>query len=445
MAAKAAQEKAKQKAAQIAEEAKASRKSAAKTKTKKETEVKEEVEETANVKEASEKEIKEDPKAPADDIVSQAQNTATEEENRVEVSTQAAKEFQESSDEEDMFLRRSIHLPGRRAIRKAFEQEEIVGDEFGEIITEGKQRELEYQLLSDSAKAKKPKRLLGRVKGIEPVYGSDNKIITYEAKVSLIMNPDDPEVKAQIREMREPTSMYSIYIPAPMFFFMRNPKQFEGADGMRNLLRAMRNKINSIIEFVVYDISPDDNRVIGSRIRAMQLKAHEYFLDPRTKKITPGTKAYARITEAGQAGITVEVCGAECYIRNSELSWLHLNNASEMYKVGQSIPVVVETIEVGRLEVNGRNTQFVAITASAKKAKPNPIEKYGAQYNVGSLYHGVVTYRLPEGLYIVRLDDRVECICYPPQFGTPYVGARCSIFIRDKNAKGLTGNFAYLA
>ena len=430
MATKAAQETAKKQAAKIAEEAKASRKTKAAP------------QEAAKKEDAKTEKAEDKAAAPMDETA----NTPKESEPKKSgVNAKTAKEFQDSSNEEDVFLRRSIHLPGKRVLRKTFEQEEIIGDEFDEIVSDGKQRELEYQVLSDSAKAKSPKRLLGRVKGIEPVYGADNKILTYEAKVSLIMNPEKPEIKALMKEKKEPTSIYSVYIPAPMFFFMRRPEQFEGPEGMRNLLRVMRSKINAIVEFVVYDIRPDDNRVIGSRIRAMQLKAHEYYLDPRTKKIAPGTKAYARVTETGQSGITVEVCGAECFIHNSELSWLHLNNASEMFKVGQSIPVVVKSVDVGKIEVNGRNTAFVDITASVKEAKKNPMELYDADYNIGAMYPGVVTYRLPEGLYIVRIDDKVECICYPPAFGTPGIGTEVSITLKDKGPKGYTGNFVYIA
>ena len=438
-----AQTDAKKKASEIAESAKKARTKKAATKTaakpaeKPATKVAEEkVIEQPEVAEETKEAIK-------SDKIIQEVNNPDNNENKVQVTAEAAEKFQASSDEEDMFLRRHINVPGRRALRKAFAQEEIVGDEFGEIVTEGRQRELEYQVLSDSAKARKPKRLLGRVKGVEPVYGEGNRIISYEAKVSLIMNPDDPQVKALIKEKKEPASIYSVYIPAPMFFFFRKPELFEGPDGMRNLLRAMRNKINAIVEFVVYDISADDNRVIGSRVRAMQLKAYEYYLDPRNKKIVPGTKAYARITEVGVQGVTAEVCGAECFIPNNELSWLRLNAASDEFRVGDSIPVVVKTVEVGKIEVNKREMQYVAITASAKDAQKSPIEKYGADYCDGSFYPGVVTYRLASGLYFVRIDNKIDCTCFPPDFGTPHIGSNCSVVIKGRNDKGLTGSFAY--
>ena len=317
--------------------------------------------------------------------ISEANNTASEKNQAV--TKENAKAFQDEADVMDQFIRRTVHLPSRRAIRQAFEEEEIIGDEYDEVESEGAQRALEYQQLSDSAKAKKPKRLLGRVTGIEPVYGSDNKIITYEAKVSFIMNPQDPTVKAQLKKKEEPKSIYSVYIPAPVFFFQRKPELFEGPEGLKNLHRAMKNKTNALIDFVVYDISADDKRVIGSRTRAMQLKAYDYYLDPRNPNpIKPGKKCAARITEVGVLGVTVEICGAETFISNDDLSWLHINNAKDEFKVGQTVKAIVKTIEIGKVDLAGKPNPYVAITASVKEATEKPLKKHGDEYKLMATY-----------------------------------------------------------
>lgn len=440
MAAKS-QEELKKKAAMIAEEAKTTAKKAA----KKDLEVNEEVEETVSAEQSDEN--KKEVPVSLSETISEMNNNASAVDKK-QVTEESANEFKRQSDEEDQFLRRSINIPSRRAMKKIFEHEEIIGDEFDEVVSEGQQRELEYQVLSDSAKAKKPKRLLGRVVGVEPLESSDGRVISYNAKVSLIMNPQDPETKALIKQRKEPKSIYSIYIPAPMFFFQRRPELFEGPEGLQNLYRAMKNKTNALVEFVVYNISPDDKRVIGSRIRAMQLKSHDYFLarDPRTnkRKAEVGSKCHARITEVGTKGITVEVCGAETFVPNDELSWLHINNPkNEGYKVGQSIPVVVKSVEVGQVDINKRKTQFVDITVSPKEATKKPLEKHGDEYQIGSTYSGFVSFRLNTGLYIVRIDEKVEAICYPPDFGTPRIGSECSVYLNDKNEVGFTGKFAY--
>ena len=123
-----AQEDAKKKAAKIAEEAKA-----AKTTRKRAPKAVE-----AKVEEVKAEEKVEGPVETEEEKLSKMNNTSDE--KKEEVTADSAKAFQEKADEEDAFLRRTIHLPSRRAIRKAFEQEEIIGDEFDEIVTEGKQR-----------------------------------------------------------------------------------------------------------------------------------------------------------------------------------------------------------------------------------------------------------------------------------------------------------------
>lgn len=439
-----AQEEAKKKAAEIAASAKKARGKKADA-PKAEAPKAEAPKAEEPKKEAAPK--KEASKTNKSDALIEAANTSRDTETRTAVTAEAAEKFKTSSDDIDMFLRRTINIPGRRALRKAFEEEEIIGDDYGEVITEGKKRELEYQLLADSAKAKRPKILLGRVRGIDPVYNDKQQVYTYEARVSLIADPADPKTRELMAKKQEPASIYSVYIPAPMFFFYRKPELFEGPDGLRNLLRSMRNKVGSLVEFIVYDISADDNRVIGSRVRAMQMRAYEYYLDPRRKKIVPGTKAMGRITESGVHGVTVEVKGAECFIPNNELSWLRVPaaNDEDQFKVGKAIPVVVESVEIGNVQVFGKDTQYVVITASAKKAKKTPIQEFGATYPDNSFASGIVTYRYATEKYCVRIDNRIDCMCYPPDFDTPFIGAEVSVYITGRNEIGLLGDFSFIA
>ena len=430
------QDTAKKKASEIAAQAKAAKKAAPKAEPKKE----------GKVEEAKEEKVAKTARKTVDDKINEKANTASDTEKKMEVTPETAKAFAASSDDNDMFFRRTINVPGRRAVKKAFETEEIIGDDYDEVMTEGKQRQLEYQMLADSAKAKRPKRLTGRVRGVEPKYGPNGEIITYEAHVSLIMHPEDKEVRELMKKKEKPASIYTICIPAPMFFFFRRPEMFEGEDGLKNLHRVMKNKIGSIIEFVVYDVSLDNNKVIGSRVRAMQLKAYEYYLDPRNKKIKVGSKCAANITEVGVSGITVEICGAECFIQNSELSWLRISAASDEkeFKVGNKIKAVIKSIEVGKVDVYGRPVQFVAITASVKEAYYKPITAFGGEYPDGKICSGKVSYHLTNGKYFVRIDDRIDCICYPPDFATPYIGDDCSVIITGRNELGLKGDFTYV-
>ena len=85
-----------------------------------------------------------------------------------EITEEEAEEFAKISAFEDAFMRRSIQIPGKRKRRATFKDDEaIIGDENHEMDTLGSAKKREYDLLSDSAKATKPKVLWGRVFGIE--------------------------------------------------------------------------------------------------------------------------------------------------------------------------------------------------------------------------------------------------------------------------------------
>ena len=118
MAAKS-QEELKKKAAMIAEEAKTTAKRAA----KEDLEVNEEVEESISVKQSDEGK-----KEALAETISEMNNNAKAADKK-QVTEESANEFKEHSDEEDKFLRRSISIPPRRAMKKIFEHEEIIGDE----------------------------------------------------------------------------------------------------------------------------------------------------------------------------------------------------------------------------------------------------------------------------------------------------------------------------
>ena len=389
----------------------------------------------------------EESERPAEEIIQEdfnVEDPGKSSKDRKAITESSEQEFEAATKEEDMFWRRTINLPSRRQIKKAFKAEKIVGDEYGEIMTEGKQRELEFQVLSDSAKTDRPKILVGRIRGVEPYTDSKGRIVNYEAKVSLIMNPQDPETRALMKKGAEPASLYSIYIPAPMLFVFRKPENFEGPNGLENLYKEMKSRINSIIDFVVYRVDPSDDRVIGSRLRAMQLKSARHYLSARHKDVFPGTKAYARVTYVGNAGIQAEVLGAECFIPNDELSWLHINSASDKFHVGDSIAVVVKTIETDKTVAYGRDYSFIRITASAKEATDNPLKKHGKDYCIGGDYEGIVTYRQSTAWYFVTLGGQIDCKCKAPSFNTPYLGQQCSVIIKEKKPEGLEGAFTYL-
>lgn len=368
-----------------------------------------------------------------------------------EITEEEAEEFAKISAFEDAFMRRSIQIPGKRKRRATFKDDEaIIGDENHEMDTLGSAKKREYDLLSDSAKATKPKVLWGRVFGIEELEMAGQKVPF--AVCNLIA-----EKASNIRTDREIRSaIYKIRIPAPMFFIY-DEAEYEGDEGYANLKKKMDMRVGSVVEFVVYNISMDDTEVLASRVSAMQILSYDAYLG-KNKMIEPGKKVKGNITYINRHGILVDCFGAEFFIGYNELSWRYIENALDQseFKIGGPVVVRIKSMETAKKEIFGHVYPYMKVTGSVKDAYENPNKIYFDKYKEFQKYRGQIAFRLPQGAYIVNLGSEFEgingnkatCICKAPSddFGGPaYVGQNCTVVIQQKNPENynISGAFVY--
>lgn len=370
-----------------------------------------------------------------------------------ELTAEDAAEFANESSLADAFFRRSIVVPGRKKRRQAFrDEEQIIGDENGEIATFGSAKKREYEILSDSAKATKPKVLYGRVDGIEEMELGTNKV---PMAVCHLITDKRVDINTE-NELK--SGIYKIVIPAPMFFIY-DKEEYMTPEGYDSLKKKMDMRVNSIVEFVVYDIDMSEEKVLASRISAMQLLGYDYYLG-KNAPIKPGKIAKGYITYVNSRCVIVDVFGAEIAIPYSELSWKYIKNPLDeknTFYVGAPVAVRIKSVETAKATIYGRNYPYLKVTGSIKDAKENPNKMFFERYVKGQKYHGRVGYRLATGEYIVNLGSRgsgidggmATCICKAPSIelgGTPYVGQNCTVAIVGKNEEGyrIAGAFTYL-
>ena len=383
-----------------------------------------------------------------EDVVKQEMPT-----QKSEITKEDVEEFKKNAELNDIFMRRTITIPGKRKQRAVFrDEEEIIGDESGEIETFGSLKRKEYELLSDSAKASKPKVLYGRVDGIEEIELGNMKIPT--AVCHLVTDK-----RADINTDREMNSgIYKIVIPAPMFFYYEQ-EDYTSEEAYATLKRKMDMRVGSIAEFVVFDINMDDEKVLASRISAMQILSYDNYLG-KNARIKPGVKAKGYITYINSSGVSVDVMGAECFINFTELSWKYIRNPlneKKTFYIGKPVAVRIKSVDTASHKVFDREYPYVKISASIKDATENPNKLFYEKYIQGQKYRGQIGYRLVTGEYIVNLGSdgdgidgsRATCICKAPSIelgGTPYVGQNCMIAITDKDDKSykFRGAFTYL-
>lgn len=395
-----------------------------------------------------------------DDVVEE--NIEEEEEQLQEDDETAAGEqltseqFSQMGEMFDSFIRRSVTLPSRKKQRDAFrEDEEIIGDESGEIETYASLKRKEYEMLADSAKSKKPKVLYGRIDGVEELSLGDK--IKVPAAVCHLAT-DTRAVLNTDREMR--SSIYKILIPAPMLFiYPQTEEDILNEEFYQTLRRRIEMRTGSICEFIVFDLRMDDDRVMASRLSAMRQLSYDYYLNPkRAKKIEAGKLAKGYITYIDANGVYVDVMGAEAFIRKQNISWGYITNPldEESLYVGKPVAVRVLNIEKAVHDMYGKKFPYVKIEASIKDATKNPNEVFIDKYLVGQKYQGTVAKRLPEGNYIVNLGaeesgfngNKCTCYCHAPNIslgGSPYPGQKCMVAITGKYENGmLRGAFTYL-
>lgn len=367
------------------------------------------------------------------------------------ITPEEADEYQKIAAFEDAFWRRSITIPGKRKQRAAFRDEEVIlGDANHEMDSLGSLRKKEYDLLSDSAKASKPKVLYGRVYGVEEMEIGTKKVPF--CVCNLIA-----ENYADIRTDKEITSsIYKIKIPAPLMMIY-DESEYEGEEGYATLKKRLDMRVGSIVEFVVYDINMENTEVLASRVRAMQLLSYDAYLG-KNKFLYPGCKVKGNVTYINRSGILVDVFGAEFFVPYNELSWRYIENALDQseFTVGGPVVVRLKSMEPARKEIYGHFYPYMKVTGSVKDAYENPNRLYFNKYELHQKYRGQIAFRLPQGAYIVNLGseregingNRATCICKAPSDdfgGVPFVGQNCSVVIvsKDEETHNMSGAFVY--
>lgn len=369
------------------------------------------------------------------------------------VSEEASETFIMEAMNADAFARRTVNIPGKRKVKKAFaEDEDIIGDESGEINTFAKLKKKEYDILVDSARSQRPKVLYGRIDGIEEMEIGSVRVLEVIAHLAAADRND-------LNTEREITSnIYKIKIPAQMLSFSIPAKYFT-EENYDNLKKLLNMRIKSIVEFVVYDVDPTEEEVLASSVTAKQLLQHTWYLGKRAK-IKPGVKAKGHIVYINSKGVVVNVMGAEMFIKNSELRWGFVNSPLEEknnFYIGKSVPVRILSVETDSMEIMGRKFPYVKAEGSLKDAIDNPNVTFFDKYNEGSIYHGVIAYHMIEGNYIVRLGadcnglngDGVMCMCKAPSMelgASPYVGqeVKVAILAKDPNTHKIRGAFKWM-
>ena len=243
---------------------------------------------------------------------------------------------------------------------------------------------------------------------------------------------------------RENKPNFVIKIPVSQLF-MYDPKTYEGEAGKRALAYELNSRVNSEIEFVVYNVIEADRLALASRLKAMELRSKNYYKPRKNKKkaeIEEGSRTFAKVVSVKNNRVKVEINGIETEMPSEELSWRALEDLRNEFQVGQEFEVIVHDIEEVEYETLGQTYKLYTATASRREALPNPAELFYSQFKIGQRIGGIIKAQNEHGVF-VDLAGKMDVLCPPPAVGKPVRGDKCIIEITkmEDKTKRLFGRF----
>ncbi len=320
-------------------------------------------------------------------------------------------------DMEQMFEKRRTNMEKKKTRSKV----KIVAVDGVEVETEESRLREELDTLMRAARAIPPTRLKGRV-------------------VSFRKTPNQGDYIMELRTLDEKgkaSGQIPVFIPADQFF-VYNAADYAGEKGEEHFENELKSRLNSEVEFCVYNVFEKEKTAYASRLKALESKAYMYYKKQQTNgkpKIEQGALVPAVVTSVRIDRVKVDVAGAECTIRSGEMSWLAQRDLRAEYKVGDTFLVKVISIEPADYKSCGQTYHLYKIEVSKRMAEENPAEKYFDRFHIGEICSGEVKVDNSEIGVFVKVKDLMDCLCPHPAAGTPEPGTEVSVVITSMNAE----------
>ncbi|MFC7430339.1 MULTISPECIES: 30S ribosomal protein S1 [unclassified Agrococcus] len=163
------------------------------------------------------------------------------------------------------------------------------------------------------------------------------------------------------------------------------------------------------IEAKILELDKNRNNVVLSRralLEQTQSESRTQFLDGLQKgQIRKGV-----VSSIVNFGAFVDLGGVDGLVHVSELSWKHIEHASEVVEVGQEVTVEVLTVERDRERVS----------LSLKATQEDPWQVFARTHAIGQLAPGKVTKLVTFGAF-VRVADGIEGLVHISELSEKHV------------------------
>ncbi|HUH53980.1 MAG TPA: 30S ribosomal protein S1 [Microbacteriaceae bacterium] len=163
------------------------------------------------------------------------------------------------------------------------------------------------------------------------------------------------------------------------------------------------------IEAKILELDKNRNNVVLSRralLEQTQSESRSTFL----ANLAPGQIRKGVISSIVNFGAFVDLGGVDGLVHVSELSWKHIDHASEVVEVGQEVTVEVLSIEMDRERVS----------LSLKATQEDPWQVFARTHAIGQIAPGKVTKLVPFGAF-VRVADGIEGLVHISELSGQHV------------------------
>lgn len=163
------------------------------------------------------------------------------------------------------------------------------------------------------------------------------------------------------------------------------------------------------IEAKILELDKNRNNVVLSRralLEASQSENRSSFLENLAK----GQVRKGVVSSIVNFGAFVDLGGVDGLVHVSELSWKHIEHASEVVEVGQEVTVEVLEVDMDRERVS----------LSLKATQEDPWQVFARTHAIGQIAPGAVTKLVPFGAF-VRVADGIEGLVHISELSDKHI------------------------
>src|SRR6478752_5863489 len=174
-------------------------------------------------------------------------------------------------------------------------------------------------------------------------------------------------------------------------------------------VRDLQPFVGTELECKIIELDRNRNNVVLSRrafLEESQSEGRKTFL----QNLTKGERRKGTVSSIVNFGAFVDLGGVDGLVHVSELSWKHIEHASEVVEVGQEVTVEILEVDLDRERVS----------LSLKATQEDPWQVFARTHAIGQVAPGKVTKLVPFGAF-VRVADGIEGLVHISELSGKHV------------------------